>query len=71
MYGDGPTPGMHATDEPSAVSGELERLPEFDLSYLLDDGESPGAVTVYDPDAPDAGWISVDISGAVPVDEIR
>ena len=61
---------MSATDGRAGPSG-LEQFPEFDLSYLLDDGESPGAVTVYDPDAPDSRWIAADVSGAVSLDETR
>ncbi|ESP88929.1 hypothetical protein [Candidatus Halobonum tyrrellensis] len=61
---------MSAMDGRAEPSG-LEQFPEFDLSYLLDDGESPGAVTVYDPDAPDARWVSADVSGAVPLEQLR
>lgn len=62
---------MSATDGRADGSGELEQLPEFDLSYLFDDGESPASVTVYDPDAPDTGWIAADISGTVAIEDLR
>ena len=61
---------MSAIDGHADGSG-LAQFPAFDLSYLLDDGGTPGTVTVYDPDAPDARWISADANGAVPFDEVR
>ena len=70
MYPEGSVRAMSAMDGRADGSG-LTQFPAFDLSYLLDDGESPGTVTVYDPDAPDARWISADASGAVPLDEVQ
>lgn len=62
---------MSAPDGRAEERDRLAEYPDFEISYLLDDGDSPGAVTLYDPEAPDSGWISADISGAVPVEETR
>lgn len=62
---------MSATDGRTEERDRLAEYPDFGISYLLDDGDSPGAVTLYDPEAPDSEWISADISGAVPVEETR
>lgn len=75
MYGRGAPSGMSATDTDTDGradgSERLAEFPEFGLSYLLDDAESPAAVTLYDPAAPDSEWISADVSGAVPIEETR
>lgn len=53
---------------------DLRALPRFDLSYLFDTEDDPTEVTVF-PATDDfdisTNWITVDVDGAIPLDEIR
>ena len=55
-------------------SMDLRALPRFDLSYLFDSKDDPTEVTVF-PASDDfdisTNWITVNVEGAVPLDEIR
>ncbi|UIP00972.1 hypothetical protein Hbl1158_06340 [Halobaculum sp. CBA1158] len=63
---------MSASDERPALEGErLTDLPEFELRYLLDDGERPTEVTVYAPESLETTWLTVDASATVSLEEVR
>lgn len=63
---------MHTSDGRAELEGELlDDLPEFDLRYLLDDGERPTSVTVYAPDNLESTWITIDADAAVSLDDLR
>ena len=49
----------------------LEELPEFELRYLLDDGDDPRSVTVYAPDSLETAWVTVDSDVAVSLPDVR
>lgn len=66
---------MSAADRSGSASrNPLEELPRFDLDYLVDDEDDPAEVTVL-PASGDhdisSTWITIDLSHAVPLDEIR
>lgn len=49
----------------------LEELPEFELRYLLDDGENPRSVTVYSPESLETAWLTADCDVAVSLRDVR
>jgi hypothetical protein len=51
--------------------GALEELPEFELRFLLDDGERPSSVTVYSPEALETAWLTADVDVAVSLQDVR
>ena len=56
------------------ASFDLDELPEFELSYLFDDKESPDEITVFpESNAYDISthWITVDASTAIPLERVR
>lgn len=63
---------MHTSDGRREREGErLGDLPDFELRYLLDDGDEPRSVTIYAPEALETTWITVDVDSAVALDEVR
>lgn len=66
---------MSATEQ--ATTGpafELEELPNFDLSYLFDNEDEPTEVTVFpasDEFDISTNWITIDVDGAVPLDQVQ
>ncbi|WP_313691300.1 hypothetical protein [Halorarum halobium] len=63
---------MSATDGlPNGTDRTLDELPEFDLSYLLDDGDHPSSVTVYSPDALETAWLTAGCEDAVSLSDVR
>ena len=64
---------MHASDDLPQLreTGTLDTLPEFGLRYLFDDGSNPNSVTVYDPEALETTWITVDSDAAVSLEDVR
>ncbi|QLG26148.1 hypothetical protein HUG10_00720 [Halorarum halophilum] len=49
----------------------LDELPEFELRFLLDDGEDPRSVTVYSPDALETAWLTADCKDSVSLVDVR
>lgn len=68
---------MSATDNPErktrSSTDSLEELPEFELSYLYDEQDEPGEVTIF-PESKkydiSTNWITVDVNCAVRLDEV-
>lgn len=53
---------------------QLQDLPEFELSFHLDEDTDPGAVTIFRPGTDDeaaAQWITIDATFSVSIDAIR
>lgn len=66
---------MSATERTAAEPAiELEALPRFELSCLFDSEDDPTEVTVF-PESDNfdisTNWITADIEGAIPLDQIR
>ena len=59
---DGRTDGRHCV---------LDELPEFELRYLLDDGDRPKSVTVYSPESLETAWLTADCDIAVSLHDVR
>jgi hypothetical protein len=57
---------------PVRLEESLNRLPDFDLEYGVDDRQEPTEVTVYDPGAEDVttSWLSADAATAVDLADI-
>lgn len=49
----------------------LDELPEFELRFLLDDGDDPRSVTVYSPDALETAWLTADCKDSVSLADVR
>ena len=65
---------MSATDSRKRPSGQLGRLPEFDLSFLYDDDDEPAEVTVFPARLGEdlaTNWITIDYPHAVPLERVR
>lgn len=64
---------MNATDGTSTagLDSALAELPEFQLRYLLDDGDSPNSVTIYSPESLETTWMTADAETAVCLDDVR
>lgn len=63
---------MSATDGRRDGSGRvLEQLPEFELRYLLDDGDRPRSVTVYAPEMLETAWLTADSDIAISLLDVR
>lgn len=74
-------PDIEAIDLMSAIDGSQrdhatpdDALPRFELSYLFDDRDKPTEVTVF-PESNEydisTNWITIDVSSAVPLDNLR
>lgn len=54
--------------------GTSQALPNFELSYLFDNRETPSEVTIF-PESDDydisTNWITVDKTTAVPLEDLR
>jgi hypothetical protein len=58
---------------PANTASSLDRLPEFELSYLFDNDSNPTEITVFTADPDDkiaTHWITVNATATVPLDEI-
>lgn len=65
---------MSATGHTSDAVVSLDDLPEFELSYHVDDEENPQTITIFRPGTSEAAatqWITIDSRFAVPIDAIR
>lgn len=68
---------MSATDNPERKTrpstAGLDELPDFELSYLFDEQDEPGEVTIF-PESNEydisTNWITVDVHCAVRLDEV-
>ena len=66
---------MSATEHtPHPPTIELEEFPRFELSCLFDSEDEPTEVTVF-PESNDfdisTNWITVDVSWAIPLDQVQ
>lgn len=64
---------MGMTQESPDAPTRRKSLPEFELTYAVDNDEEPGLITVYPKGNPGTTteWISIDAGSAIDLDSVR